>query len=140
MDAPAIDFPEPAVCELHSRYVSDDVLRSRKSAGAAFTLACDVSGLDDKAIYMELGIDPATFSRIKGGKNTLPADQIARFCEIVDNAIYPEWIAYQLGFGLVMLQSEAERRAEEAERRASEAEQKVGWLMDLLKGGKGAQA
>lgn len=92
-----------------------EMIRAKKTSGAAFCLACDASGLDDKEIHMALELDPATFSRIKSGKNTLAADQIARFCTVVGNRIYAEWIAYQLGCTLVMIKSEAEKRAENAE-------------------------
>ena len=111
-----------------------ELVRAKRTSGAAFTLACDASGLDDKEIHIALNIDAGTFSRIKSGKNTLGADHIAEFCRIVGNTIYPEWIAYQIGCGLVMLKTEAERRAEEAEARAAEAERKLAWAMEVIKG------
>lgn len=111
-----------------------EMVRAKKSAGAAFTLACDTSGLDDKEIYIPLGIDAGTFSRIKSGKNSLAPDLLKRFCDVVGNTVYPEWLVYQIGYGLVMLKSEAERRAELAEKRAEEAESRVRWLTDLLQG------
>jgi hypothetical protein len=122
-----------------SRHVSGvsvpvEIIHGKKSAGAAFSLACDASGLDDKEIFIPLGIDPATFSRIKSGKNSLCWNSVSDFCRIVGNTIYPEWLAYQVGCGLVMLKSEAERRAEAAEVRAAEAEKKLQWAMDVLKG------
>lgn len=111
-----------------------ELICAKKNAGAAFTLACDTSGLDDKEIYMALGIDAGTFSRIKSGTNTLNADRLRDFCAVVGNSIYPEWLARQIGCTLVMLKTEAERRAEEAEARAAEAEQKVALLMELVRG------
>ena len=109
-----------------------EMVRSKCSSGAAFTLACDASGLDDKEIYLELGVDSATFSRIKSGKNGLHGDLLAKFCRIVGNSIYAEWLAFQIGCGLVVIKTEAERRAEEAERRAAEAEQKLAWAMEVI--------
>lgn len=113
-----------------------ELIHSKRTAGAAFTLACDASGLDDKEIHLALDIDAATFSRIKAGKNTLGADHIAEFCRVVGNSIYPEWIAYQIGCGLVVLKSEAERRAEQAEARAAEAEKKLAWALEVIGGRK----
>jgi len=110
-----------------------ELVCAKKTAGAAFTLACDTSGLDDKEIYMALGIDAGTFSRIKSGTNTLNGDRMREFCAVVGNTIYPEWLARQVGCTLVMLKTEAERRAEEAEARAAEAEKKVALLMDLMR-------
>ncbi|KWT89323.1 hypothetical protein WDL1CHR_00707 [Variovorax sp. WDL1] len=109
-----------------------ELIRSKKSAGAAITLACDSSGLEDKEIYLALGIDAGYFSNIKKGKATLQGDLLREFCKVVGNTVYPEWLAYQVGCTLVQIQTEAERRAEAAERRAEEAELKVRVLMETF--------
>lgn len=110
-----------------------EMIRTRRNQGAAFTLACDASGREDKEICFDLGIDAGTFSRMKDGKNTLSGDRIRDFCDVVGNTILPQWIAYQIGCGLVVLKTEAERRAEEAERRAEEAEKKLAIAMEMFK-------
>ncbi|CAM2295510.1 Transcriptional regulator [Ralstonia mannitolilytica] len=89
-----------------------EMVRRQRSAGAAFTLACSSSGLEDKEIYLALGLDAGYFSRMKKGDATLQADQVAAFCELVGNRIYPEWLAYQLGCTLVQIKSDAERERE----------------------------
>lgn len=111
-----------------------EMVRSRKNKGAAFTLACDASGLDDKEIYLQLDMDKAQFSRIKSGTANLDDDLLGKFCQIVGNRIYPEWQAYQVGCTLVMVKSEAERRAELAEKRAAAAEDRARLLMEILSG------
>jgi hypothetical protein len=111
-----------------------ELIRSRKNKGAAFTLACDVSGLEDKEICAGLDMDKAVLSRMKSGSVTLDADQVATFCAVVGNTVYPEWLAYQVGCTLVMVKSEAERRAEAAEARATAAEHKAALLVELLQG------
>lgn len=112
------------------------MVRAKKTAGAAFTLACDASGLEDKEIAgaFKKPIDAGTFSRIKKGTNTLDADLVAEFCEIVGNTIYADWIAYQVGCTLVMIQTEAERQMaiERAAREKAEAENAV--LRSLIVG------
>jgi len=109
-----------------------EMIRAKKNAGAAFTLACDSSGLDDKEIYMELDIDAGTFSRIKKGTNTLCADTVRNFCQVVGNTIYSEWLAYQVGCTLVQIKSEAERERDAERERRVEAEKKLELLMELL--------
>ena len=109
-----------------------ELLRRQRTAAAAFTLACQSSGLEDKEIYGALNLDAGYFSRMKKGEATLQADQVSRFCELVGNRIYPEWIAYQLGCSLVELKTEAERRAEAAERRAEAAELKFQALREAV--------
>lgn len=117
-----------------SVHIPIELIRSKKSSGAAFTLACDASGLEDKEIYLAVGIDAGYFSNIKKGKATLQADLIEEFCRVVGNRIYPEWIAYQVGCTLVQIKSEAERRAEEWEKRAAAAEAENRLMRQLLQG------
>lgn len=111
-----------------------EMVRAQRTAAAAFSLACTVSGLEDKEIYLALGIDAGYFSNIKKGKATLQADLTAQFCQIVGNTVYVEWLAFQLGCTLVMVKTEAERRAEEAERRAVAAEAENRLMRELLAG------
>lgn len=117
-------------------FVPIEIIRSKKTKGAAFTLACDTSGLEDKEIAgaMTKPIDAGTFSRIKSGLNTLDADLITEFCAVVGNLVYPEWCAYQVGCQLVMIQTEAERKLaiEHTARAKAEAENVL--LRGLLMG------
>lgn len=115
-----------------SNAVPIEMIRAKKNCGAAFTLACDSSGLDDKEIYMSINIDAGTFSRIKKGTNTLNADQINAFCRVVGNTIYPEWLAFQVGCTLVQIRSEAEAERDAERERRREAEKKIDLLMELL--------
>lgn len=111
-----------------------EMIRAQRSAAAAFTLACSVSGLEDKEIYLALKIDAGYFSNIKKGKATLQADLLAQFCDVVGNTIYPEWTAFQVGCTLVLIKTEAERRAELAEQRAAAAEAENRLMRQLLQG------
>jgi hypothetical protein len=113
-----------------------EMIRAKRSKGAAFTLACDASGLEDKEIAMAFNpvIDAGTFSKMKKGMATLDADLIAQFCKVVGNQIYPEWIAYQTGNTLVMIQTEAERIAADERARREEAERENKLLRQLLQG------
>ena len=108
-------------------------VRAKRTAAAAITLACDASGLEDKEIYLTLGIDAGYFSHIKKGKATLQGDLIAPFCNVVGNTIYPEWLAYQVGCTLVMVKTEAERRADAEKKRADLAEMKLSVLMETFR-------
>lgn len=131
----AADQPELALSREPQRAtVPIELVRNQKNAAAAFTLACSVSGLEDKEIYLSLGIDAGYFSNIKKGKATLQADLTPKFCELVGNMVYPEWLAYQIGCTLVMVKTEAERRAEAAEKRAADAERENHLMRQLLAG------
>lgn len=111
-----------------------ELVRQQRTAAAAFTLACTVSGLEDKEIYLALNIDAGYFSNIKKGKATLQADLMAPFCRVVGNTIFLEWQAFQLGCTLVMIKTEAERLLDEerARREATEAENRL--MREILQG------
>jgi hypothetical protein len=111
-----------------------EVVRRQKNSAAAFCLAIQSSGLDDQEIYRCLSIDAGYFSRMKKGEATLQADLIEPFCTVVNNRIYPEWIAYRCGCTLVQIQSEAERLLEVEKARRVEAETKVRVLMEAIAG------
>jgi hypothetical protein len=111
-----------------------EIVRRQKHAGAAFSLACQSSGLDDKEIYGALNLDAGYFSRIKKGEATLQADLIGSFSTVINNRIYSEWIAFQSGCTLTLIQSEAERLLllEREKRAETEAENKL--MKQLLLG------
>jgi hypothetical protein len=110
------------------------MIRRQKSAGGAFSLACQSSGLEDKEIYGSLGMDAGYFSRIKKGEATLQGDLIRPFCTVVGNTIYAEWMAFQIGCTLVRIQSEAERLLEEARNALQNERLKVRVLQDAING------
>lgn len=114
--------------------VAIELIRRQKTGAQAFCLAITSSGLDDSEICDGLALDHGYFSRIKKGQATLQADLIGPFCDMVGNTIYPEWQAYQVGCTLVVIKSEAERRAEAAEQRAAKAEERARILEDLFRG------
>jgi hypothetical protein len=95
-----------------------EMIRRQHDAGAAFSLAVSSCGLPDQTIADFCHIDAGTFSKMKRGIATLQAEDWERFCYAVNNRIYPEWCAYQLGCTLVQIKSEAERLLE-AERAKS---------------------
>jgi hypothetical protein len=111
-----------------------ELIRAQKSGGAAFSLACQVSGLEDKEIYLALGLDAGYFSRMKKGDATLADDKIAEFCRTVGNTIYPEWRAYQVGCTLMLIQTEAERQRDEARAALEKTEIENRILREMLQG------
>lgn len=111
-----------------------EVVRRQKTGAAAFSLACQSSGLEDKEIYGALGLDAGYFSRIKKGEATLQADLIGPFCDLVNNRIYPEWQAYQVGCTLVQIQSEAERLLEQERAKGAKLAEENRLMKQLLTG------
>jgi hypothetical protein len=79
--------------------VSAATILRRPTMLRAMHLAQEVSGLDDKAVYDPLDIDPGHWSRIKSGAAAFPMDdRFLRFFSIVQNHIPLIWLAESLGY------------------------------------------
>lgn len=74
-------------------------------------------------------------------RGSSPAGRVAggvlfgRFARVVGNTLYPEWLAYEVGCGLVMLKTEAERRADALQEELARERLKNEVLMQALRGG-----
>lgn len=112
--------------------VSPDMLGAQKSMLAAINLCVSLSGLDDKEISLALEIQPAQWSRILSGEAHMPPNKLGALMDLCGNEAPLLWLANSRGYGLVLLKSEAERRAEAAEARAQKAEEVAEMLRDLL--------
>jgi hypothetical protein len=113
-----------------------DVVVRRRDLLSAINLMFDVSGLEDKEIYLALEIDPGHFSNIRKGKPSchFPTNKIGAAMDLCRSEIPLVWFAYSRGKGLHLLQTEAERLLEQ-QRIANEkleAENKL--LRDLFQG------
>lgn len=76
-----------------------DSIRGRSTLLRAIHLAQEVSGLEDKDVYLALDIDPSHWTRIKNGKAALPLDEtFMKFMEVVGNEIPLVWIAEACGY------------------------------------------
>jgi hypothetical protein len=111
-----------------------EMIRKQETAGAAFTLACSSCGKADQEIYEFCHIDAGTFSKMKKGLATLQAEDLSTFCYAVNNRIWPEWCAFQIGCTLVEIKSEAERQRDAEKERADKAEAENALLRSLLVG------
>lgn len=136
MKRPLDDKTLPLMFNERERPVSDEVIFAQKSFTSAVALAVNISGLEEKEIYLTLGIDAGHWTRIMKGDAHFPVNKLNDLCDLTGNEIPLIWWANSRGKGLHMLKSEAERRAEEAEKRAQEAEQRLAWLTELLQGKK----
>lgn len=126
--------PLALVRKADQRPVAPEVVRSCKDMLGAFNLAINVSGLDEKEVYMALDIDPGQWSRMRKGDAHFPLNKLTTFCEVVQNEILLEFFAWSQGKGLHMLESEAQRQLREAQEALSKEKEKTQMLADLLAG------
>lgn len=83
----------------------------------AIELCRTAAGIEDKEIYMQLGIDAAVWSRIKSGKAHFPHELYVRYQEYCGNHAPFIWVGDQLGYDMTTLrrkQSETERERDAA--------------------------
>lgn len=111
-----------------------DIVTRQPSLSKAIALCIQFSGLLDKEILLALDIDAGHWSRIVKGDANFPTNRLGDLMDICGNDAPLMWLAHARGYGLVVLRTESERRAEEAERRLAEEREKVRWLTDLLQG------
>lgn len=109
------------------------VLKQSSLCGAV-SLCVQVSGLDDKEVYLSLGIDAGHWTRIMKGDAHFPLNKLNELMNLCGNEAPLTWLANSRGYGLTLLKSEAERRAEDAERRAKDAEDKLSFLTKIMQG------
>lgn len=111
-----------------------DIVTRQPSLSKVNALCIQFSGLLDKEILLALDIDAGHWSRIVKGDAHFPTNRLSDLMDICGNDAPLMWLAHARGYGLVVLRTESERRAEEAERRLAEEREKVRWLTDLLQG------
>lgn len=112
-----------------------ETIRALKLPGQAIELARRTAGLEKKEIYLALGIDPGTWSKIEESTASLADKQKADFAKLVGNNIYLEWVCFQHGCTAVLIKSEAERQVDELKARLAERDTELRVLMKAFKGG-----
>ena len=114
--------------------VAEEVIHACKTFLDALNLQVNVSGLDEKEIYIPLGILASHWSRMRKGEVHFPLNKLDELSDLCGNEITLTWWAWRRGKGLHMLLTEAERQLdfERAARAKVEAENKL--LRDVLQG------
>ena len=111
-----------------------DLVVKQHSLSAAIALCVPVSGLEEKEVYLSLEIDAGHWTRIMKGDAHFPVNKLNNLMDLCGNEAPLMWLANSRGYGLVVLKTEAERRAEMAERALREERDKVRFLTELLQG------
>ena len=101
---------------------------------AAVNLCIQLSGLEEKELHLPLQIDAGHWTRITKGDAHFPLNKLGVVMDLCGNEAPLLWMANCRGYGLVVLKTESERRAEAAERALQEAQSSIRLLTDLLQG------
>lgn len=114
--------------------IPEALIVRQPSMSAAIALCIQASGLQESEVCLTLEIDPGHWTRIKKGDAHFPPNKLNPLMDLCGNEIPLRWLAQSRGYGVVLLKSEAERRAEEAERALQAEQMKVQLLMEALGG------
>lgn len=112
--------------------VPDALVSRQKCLLSAIVLCVQASGLEDKEVYLSLGIDAGHWSRIMKGDAHFPVNKIGDLMDLCGNEAPLTWLAQSRGKGLVLLKSEAERRIEDLQAELSKTKERLQWATDLV--------
>lgn len=115
--------------------VADQVIFLQQTKQDAIQLAIRVSGLTEKQVYMAMGIDKATWSKIMSGIFNWPTDGDERFEAIVGNNVLTKWQMHKRGYKQPEpLRSTLEVENEQLRTRIAELERDNRLFRDLIQG------
>jgi len=106
----------------------------RKDFLGAINLCIEISGLDDKEIYLELGIDAAQWSRIRKGDAHFPPNKLQSLMTVCRNEVPLVWLARSYGYELVQIETETQRQLNAERARREEVEHENRLMRELLQG------
>lgn len=110
-----------------------ETIAKRRSLLGAINLMIDVSGLDDKELYVPLKIDAGHWSKMRKGQAQFPVDErLGQAMDMCNSNVPVVWFANSRGMGLHMLETEAERQLRAERDRRIEAEKKVDLLTSII--------
>ncbi len=131
--------PELALARKAERVeVPMQLVERQTTMAGAIALCVQVSGLEDKEVYLSLGIDAGHWSRIMKGDAHFPVNKLCDLMDLCGNETPLVWLANYRGYGLVMLKTEAQRRIEELEATLAKERERRIWAEDMAVGRRGA--
>lgn len=111
-----------------------ETVMKRRDFLSAINLCIEVSGLDDKEIYLALGVDPAQWSRIRKGDAHFPPNKLCALMQICGNQVPLIWLARAHGYELRLIETEMQRMLRDERLRREKVEEENRLLRDVLQG------
>lgn len=130
-----VDHPElPLARKADKTEVPLSLVVRQTSLAQAIALCVQVSGLEDKEVYLSLGIDAGHWTRIMKGDAHFPVNKLGELMDLCGNEAPLIWLSNSRGYGLVLLKTEAERRIETLEAALSQERERRQWAEDMAMG------
>lgn len=122
-----IDPHEQMEMQMHGAIVDIDIndVARQQTWGAVLTFCASKSGLQDKAVAAEIGMQDAVWSRCKTGQNAPNGEQLIRLMRRCGNNAPLYWLLLQLGYdpsSLRRIETDVERENRELRERLTAVE------------------
>ena len=114
--------------------VDKSLIHRQKSLLSAIALCAQAAGLQDKELYLPLGIDASHWSRIIKGDAHFPLERLGPLMDLCGNEAPLEWLAFSRGYELRALETELERQVREERERSARLEDENRLLREMLVG------
>ena len=101
-------------------------IRRQPNWASVLSLCANKSGLQDKLIAADIGVDNATWSRVKSGQNALSGDQLDKLMDRCGNEAPLFWLLLRRGYdprSLRRIESDIERENRQLRERLQSVEQ-----------------
>jgi len=134
-DLSPVDHPElPLARRAEKTEVPITLVMRQTTLAQAIALCVQVSGLEDKEVYLSLDIDAGHWTRIMRGDAHFPVNKLGDLMDLCGNEAPLIWLATRRGYGLVLLKTEAERRIEALEAALTKERERRQWAEDMAMG------
>lgn len=127
--------PLPLRFRMDAYPVERDVITSLPTFNRAMDLSQSlIKAENSKDLARKLRIDSGAFSCKQNGTKPWNVDEVQRSMELGQNLIPVAWLAHRYGHGLVMLETEAERRERAMREQLQASAEKIAYLERLVTG------
>lgn len=118
----AVDHPElPLARKPDYTDVPAELVLRQSTLSGAIALCVQVSGLEEKEVYLSLGIDAGHWTRIMKGDAHFPVNKLGDLMDLCGNEAPLSWLVYARGYDLHSLR----KRETETERKLRQAEEEI---------------
>jgi hypothetical protein len=110
------------------------LILKQPNLSGAIALCVQVSGLEEKEVYLTLGVDAGHWTRIMKGDAHFPTNKLNDLCDLCGNEAPLQWWANSRGYALVQIETETQRRLRIAHDQLEEEKKENELLRKLLMG------
>ncbi len=113
--------------------VINQIINEIPTFGEAIRFTVRKSGLTDKQVYLEIGIDGSHWSRIINGLASLPVEKYKPLKTVCNNDFFIRWFAKDLGYDVSLSKEVLEDSLRKCEEEKDELKRKLENIVETLK-------